>query len=469
MLQIYNTLTKQKEVFVPLHPPKVGLYVCGITVYDFCHIGHARAYLVFDMILRYLRHRKYEVKYIRNITDIDDKIIKRAQENKETCDTLTARFIKAMHDDFDHLGLLPADLEPRATEYIAEMIGLIQILIDKNYAYVGETGDVYYAVEQFKTYGCLSHRNIEDLKSGARVEVNEAKRNPLDFVLWKMAKPGEPKWPSPWGEGRPGWHIECSVMSMKNLGETFDIHGGGPDLIFPHHENERAQSVAATDKPFVNIWMHAGYLQINKEKMSKSLKNFLTIQDFLKQYPGEVLRYFMLASHYRSPMDYSLENLEPAVSALERFYTCLRGVEDLDKIKPLEHSPFEARFEEAMDDDFNTPVALAVLFDLAREINREREQNIEQAKPLAALLKKLAGILGLLKSDPVSFLQGAKAPYKAENASGMSNVEIEKLIAMREHARKTKDWKEADRLRTVLKDAGIELEDTATGTLWRRT
>lgn len=464
MLQIYNTLSKQKENFKPLVKGKVGLYVCGITVYDYCHIGHARFFIVFDMVVRYLRYRGFEVKYVRNITDIDDKIIKRAHENSEPYEALTDRFIHAMFEDAKILNLLTPDNEPRATHYIDHMIDMIQTLIDKGYAYIGSTGDVYYDVRKLASYGCLSHRNLEDLLAGARIEVNEAKRNPLDFVLWKMAKPQEPSWPSPWGNGRPGWHIECSAMSLDNLGETFDIHGGGCDLIFPHHENECAQSEAATGKKFVNTWMHVGFVQQKKEKMSKSLGNFLTIRDFLKLYDPEVLRYFILASHYRSPVDYNSDNIDSAIHALERFYTSLRGLnleDETQKELGASEIAFEQRFQLAMDDDFNTPEALAVLFDLVREINRQKEANPPLALQLGILLKKLGNILGLLYRSPEAYLQG-------DEDSTVDVQEIEALIKQRNQARDTKNWALADKVRKELLERGIVLEDTATKTIWRK-
>lgn len=475
MLQIYNSLTKEKEIFKPIQPGKVGLYVCGITVYDHSHIGHARTYIIFDMVLRYLRYLGLQVTYVRNITDIDDKIIKRSQENHEPWKVLTQRFIEAMHEDFRVLNLLNADIEPRATDYIPDMLQLVQQLIDKGMAYVGDTGDVYFDIEKFSDYGCLSHRHQEDLLAGSRVEVNEAKKNPMDFVLWKMAKPGEPFWASPFGDGRPGWHLECSVMSMKNLGETLDIHGGGPDLKFPHHENERAQSEAATGKRFVNLWMHSGYLQIDKEKMSKSLGNFIAIRDFLANYHPEVLRYFNLMSHYRSPVDYTQDNIDTAIAAMERFYTALRG---LTPGEALENSEYEKRFREAMDDDFNTPVAFSVLFDLVRDINRLRDtepkqsevretlahasETLVQVSSLAGLLKKLGNILGLLYAEPESFLQSVV------KGGALGTTAIEELIAKRNEARKDKNWALADQYRDELLKEGIALEDTAGGTLWRR-
>lgn len=460
MLKIYNTMSKEKEIFKPLQEGKVGIYVCGITPYDYCHIGHARGtFLIFDMLNRYLKFRGYGVKFVRNITDIDDKIIKRAEEKNEPFQEFTARFIKALHEDEKTLNVLPPDVEPLATEYIQPMQDMIQNLIDKDYAYVGSTGDVYYKVHNFKTYGCLAHRDLDDLQAGARVDINEAKQSPLDFVLWKMAKPNEPKWPSPWGEGRPGWHIECSVMSLLNLGETFDIHGGGADLKFPHHENERAQSEASSGKKFVNIWMHVGFVQLEKEKMSKSLGNFLTIRDFLQHYDAELLRYFSIASHYRSPVDYSKDHIETAGKALDRLYTTLRGLPNINVNEAQKDSEFETRFIEAMDDDLNTPEALAVLFDLAREINRIRETNLEAATKLGSLLKKLGNVLGLLYRSPEEFLQ---------NLSGkeIDATEIEALIAARNAARKAKNWAESDKVRDDLLARGISLEDTPGGTIW---
>ena len=459
MLRIYNTLTKEKEILEPIVPGKVGLYVCGITVYDYSHIGHARVYLIFDMIIRYLKSRGLDVTYVRNITDIDDKIIKRSKESGESWRDLTAKFIKAMHDDFKTLNLLEPNVEPKATDSIPEMLTLVQQLMDKGYAYVGSSGDVYYDVTKFKHYGCLAHRNLEDLQAGARVEVVEAKRNPMDFVLWKKAKPGEPFWSSAWGEGRPGWHLECSAMSMKYLGKTFDIHGGGPDLKFPHHENELAQSEAATDQTFVKVWMHAGYLQIDKEKMSKSLGNFITIKSFLEKYHPEVLRYFNIISHYRSPVDYAQENIDSALAGMERLYTALRG---LEISTPPEQSEYEQRFQTAMDDDFNTPIAFAVLFDLVRDINRAREVDPKLAQSLGGLLKKLGNLLGLLYSTPERFLQG-----KLDNQTFTAS-EIEDLILQRNEARRSKNWARADEIRAQLLKEGIVLEDTETGTIWKK-
>lgn len=463
MLKIYNTLSKQKEIFKPLHPGKIDLYVCGMTPYDYCHIGHGRLFLIFDVIVRYLRSIGFSVKYIRNITDIDDKIIKRAQERNIPFMELTAEFIQAMNEDFQQLSILSPTIEPRATDYIEQMIEMIRKLVDKGYAYVGETGDVYYDIEKFESYGCLSHRDLEDLKAGSRVEINDAKQHPFDFVLWKMAKPNEPSWDSPWGKGRPGWHIECSAMSLESCGETFDIHGGGPDLKFPHHENERAQSEAATGKKFVNYWMHIGFVQKDKEKMSKSLGNFLTIRDFLKQYHPEVMRYFSIMSHYRSPIDYATDNIDAAGKGLTRLYTALRGtsLKESDARIQAKKTDFEQKFQSAMNDDFNTPEAIAVLFEIAHEINRNREADPKKALELASELKKLGNILGLLYSEPEAFLQNVTG-----KTIGITPAEIEQLIAARDLARKSKQWAESDRIRDELLAKGVSLEDTAVGTIW---
>ncbi|OHX38412.1 cysteine--tRNA ligase [Methylomonas sp. LWB] len=455
MLKIYNTLTRSKQEFIPREPGKVGMYVCGMTVYDYCHIGHARVMVVFDTVARYLRDAGYQLTYVRNVTDIDDKIIQRANENGEAFTELTERFIAAMHEDERALAVLPPDIEPRATQSIADIIRMIETLIDKGYAYVGGNGDVFYAVSRFDGYGKLSGKNIEDLNAGERVGVDTAKRDPLDFVLWKMAKLGEPAWESPWGMGRPGWHIECSAMSTCCLGNHFDIHGGGMDLQFPHHENEIAQSEGATGQPFVNYWMHNGFVRINEEKMSKSLGNFFTVREVLKQYRPEVIRFFILSSHYRSPLNYADEQLDEAGTALTRLYTALRGVEIADIDIDVD---YRLRFEQAMDDDFNTPVALAVLFDLARELNKT-----EHKAQLAATLKRLAGILGLLQDDPDDFLKGGSG------ADGLSEADIESLIADRKVAKTNKDWARADAIRDRLKSSGVILEDVAGGnTIWRR-
>ncbi|MFZ2315710.1 MAG: cysteine--tRNA ligase [Gammaproteobacteria bacterium] len=456
MLRIYNTLSREKEIFKPIVPGKVGMYVCGVTVYDYCHLGHARTYTSADIVLKYLRFRGLDVNYIRNITDIDDKIIRRANENKEAFNALAERFTKAMHEDFAALGLSPADAEPKATDHIPQMISLIQSIIANNNGYVADNGDVYFDVRSFPHYGCLSHHNIEQLESGARVEVNEVKRDPLDFVLWKIAKPNEPSWDSPWGKGRPGWHIECSAMSMHLLGEQFDIHGGGRDLIFPHHENEIAQSEAVTKKRFANTWIHGGFLQIDKEKMSKSLGNFVTIRDVLEDHSPEVLRYLLIASHYRSALIYTEDTLFQSKQALGRFYTALRGLAIAKK--PVD-TKYEQQFIAAMDDDFNTPVALSVLFDLAHEIHRLREKDNEAAAGLAALLKYLGNVLGILQADPEVFFQ---------SASQDDIQKIESLIEARQQARKEKNWAEADRIRAELTAMSVVIEDAAGVTTWKK-
>ncbi len=456
-LSIYNTLSKSKDVFTPLVDNKVRMYVCGMTVYDYCHIGHARVMVAFDVVARWLRHRGYELTYVRNITDIDDKIIKRASENGESFQALVGRMIAAMHEDEARLNVLRPDIEPRATDHIAGMHAMIQTLIDKGYAYAPGNGDVYYRVGKFAGYGKLSRRKIEDLKIGARIEVDEAKEDPLDFVLWKGAKPGEPSWESPWGPGRPGWHIECSVMSTCCLGETFDIHGGGPDLVFPHHENEIAQSEAATGKPYANAWMHAGAVRVDGEKMSKSLGNFFTIREVLEKYHPEVVRYLLVSSHYRSPINYSEDSLREAKGALERFYNGLKG---LPESTPAGGETFVGRFGAAMDDDFNSPEACAVLFDMVREVNRLRESDLQAAAALAARLKELAGVLGVLQLEPEAFLQ-AGAEGKVDAA------EVEALIAARLAARAEKNWAESDRIRDQLTAMGVVLEDGKGGTTWR--
>ncbi|QQE90422.1 cysteine--tRNA ligase [Azotobacter chroococcum] len=456
-LSIYSTLSKSKDEFKPLEGNKVSMYVCGMTVYDFCHIGHARVMVAFDVVARWLRHRGYELTYVRNITDIDDKIIRRANENGEPFQALVARMIDAMHEDEARLNVLRPDLEPRATDHIAGMHAMIQTLIDKGFAYAPGNGDVYYRVGKFEGYGKLSRRKIEDLKIGARIEVDEAKQDPLDFVLWKGAKPGEPSWESPWGPGRPGWHIECSVMSTCCLGETFDIHGGGPDLVFPHHENEIAQSEAATGKLYANAWMHAGAVRVDGEKMSKSLGNFFTIREVLEKYHPEVVRYLLVSSHYRSPINYSEDSLREAKGALERFYNALKG---LPAAVPAGGEEHVARFAAAMDDDFNTPEACAVLFELAREVNRLRESDLASAAALAARLKELAGLLGVLQLEPETFLQaGAEGKVNAD--------EVETLIAARLQARAEKNWVESDRIRDQLTAMGVVLEDGKGSTTWR--
>ncbi len=458
MLQIYNTLTRKKQAFKPLVEGKVGMYVCGVTIYDYCHIGHARTFVAFDTVARYLRWSGYELTFVRNITDVDDKIIKRAAENGESCEALTERFTSAMHADFDALNMLRPDVEPRVTTHMPEIIQVIEKLLANGHAYVAASGDVLFEVSSFADYGQLSLQNLEMLQAGARVEVEEEKRNPLDFVLWKSAKPGEPMWDSPWGKGRPGWHIECSAMNMKHLGDVFDIHGGGSDLAFPHHENEIAQSCCAHKTNYVNYWMHSGMVQVNKEKMSKSLGNFFTIKDVLEVYDPETVRYFLLSGHYRSQLNYSEENLKQSRAALERLYTALRGVE----LAPIDEQPASAYrepFKAAMDDDFNTPEALPILFELAKELNRVKDSDAQQAGQLASLMLELGGVLGILAQDVDSFLQGE---HDSETA------EIEALIAARNQARADKDWAAADVARDRLSQMGIVLEDGANGTTWRK-
>jgi cysteinyl-tRNA synthetase len=458
MLHIYNTLSRKKELFTPIEPGKAGLYVCGITIYDYCHVGHARTYVAFDVINRYLRFLGYDVTYVRNITDVDDKIIKRAAENNESCDALTERFTQAMHADFAALGLMPADIEPRVTTHMAEIIALIETLVAKGYAYVAADGDVLFDVSKYEAYGELSQQNLEMLQSGSRVEVADNKEDPLDFVLWKGAKPGEPFWQSPWGNGRPGWHIECSAMSAKHLGEHFDIHGGGSDLQFPHHENEIAQSTCAHGHKYVNTWIHTGMVQVDKEKMSKSLGNFFTVKDVLAEYNAEAVRYFLLSSQYRSQLNYSAENLQQAHAALGRLYTALRNVTPSHSIDL--NSPYIVRFKAAMDDDFNTPEALPVLFELAREVNRFKETEPAKAAELAGILSLLAGVLGLLQGDAEAFLQSG--------ASDDDVAEIEALIAKRNTARANKDWAAADAARDALTAKGIIVEDKNGVTSWRK-
>jgi cysteinyl-tRNA synthetase len=464
-LKIHNSQTGRKEAFVPLEAGKVRMYVCGMTVYDYCHLGHARVMVVFDIITRYLRHIGYEVTYVRNITDIDDKIIQRANDNGEDINALTARFIRIMHEDATALGVLEPDLEPRATTSMDNIIAMIGTLVDKGYAYPGDNGDVYYAVSRFEDYGQLSGKKLDELRAGERVEVNTAKQDPLDFVLWKSAKPGEPSWESPWGNGRPGWHIECSAMSTQCLGNHFDIHGGGMDLKFPHHENEIAQSEAATGEPFVNLWMHNGFVKVDEEKMSKSLGNFFTVREILKSYRAEEVRYFILASHYRSPLNYSQENLDNSKAALTRLYTALRGLSPEPGTPDNQHTQ---AFHAAMSDDFNTPEAIAVLFAITREINRSRESDRMHANKLASCLVSLGGVLGLLQDDPEAWLRGSSSALQQESADDLSDTAIEEMIKQRIQARTDKDWAEADRIRDALESRGIILEDAASGTSWRR-
>jgi cysteinyl-tRNA synthetase len=466
MLKIFNTLTGSKDIFTPIEPGKVRMYVCGMTVYDYCHLGHARVMVVFDVVVRYLREAGYEVTYVRNVTDVDDKIIQRAKENHEDIQALTNRFIDVMNEDATALGVLPPDIEPRATASMDSIVEMISKLVDKGYAYQGENGDVYYDVSRFDRYGRLSGKQLDELQAGARVAVDNAKGDPLDFVLWKTVKPDEPSWPSPWGAGRPGWHIECSAMSTGCLGAHFDIHGGGMDLKFPHHENEIAQSEAATGEPFVNYWMHNGFVRVDDEKMSKSLGNFFTVREILKHYRAEDVRYFILASHYRSPLNYSQDNLEQGKAALTRLYTSLRG---LDPASPgAECERYTAAFHIAMDDDFNTPEAIAVLFELAREINKCRETDSELACRLAGCLHRLGGVLGLLQVEPENYLREAATVQDNAAAEGISETDVETLIARRIKAREQKDWAEADRLRDELEGYGIVLEDGPGGTTWRR-
>lgn len=459
MLQIHNTITRKKEDFVPITPGEIGMYVCGVTVYDLCHIGHARTFVSFDMIVRYLRYLGYKVKYVRNITDIDDKIIKRAQEKGVAAKELAEHFIGEMYADFDALNIARPDIEPRATENIDAIIALVQRLIDKGHAYVADNGDVMFALDSFKNYGRLSGQKLDELNAGARVAVEKTKRNPFDFVLWKMSKEGEPAWDSPWGAGRPGWHIECSAMNSKILGTTFDIHGGGSDLIFPHHENEIAQSCCAFDTKYVNYWMHSGMVMINKEKMSKSLNNFFTIRDVLKEYDAETVRYFLISAQYRSALNYSQENLDSARTALSRLYTALKNVK---VAAPQGGEEYVERFKAAMDDDFNTPAALAVLFDLAKAINTAQDE--AEASGLAGRLVELGGILGILYQDPVKFLQSGAAASGADDEV----AKIEALIEQRKQARANKDYAAADAARNELTAMGIVLEDGPNGTTWRR-
>jgi len=465
MLKIYNTLTRKKELFTPRIAGKVGMYVCGMTVYDYCHIGHARVMVVFDTVARYLRHTGYDLTYVRNITDIDDKIIHRANENGEEFTQLTERFIQAMHEDEQALAVLPVDIEPKATQSIPGIVAMIETLIANGLAYVGGNGDVFYSVNKFKDYGQLSGKNLDDLQAGERVDVDLAKQNALDFVLWKMAKANEPAWQSPWGMGRPGWHIECSAMSTCCLGNHFDIHGGGMDLQFPHHENEIAQSEGATGEKFVNYWMHNGFVRVDNEKMSKSLGNFFTVRDVLKRYRPEIVRFFILTSHYRSPLNYSDEHLDEARAGLTRLYTALRGVSSAEQT--IETSDYNTRFTQAMDDDFNTPVAVAVLFDLARELNKAKETNPELAIELARNLKQLATLLGILQDEPDDFLKCSTSSSE-DSASGLSEQDIETQIQARIDAKKAKDWAAADAIRNQLKEQGVILEDTPNGTSWRR-
>ena len=469
MLNIYNTLTRQKEPFTPIDAKNVRMYVCGMTVYDYCHLGHGRVMVVFDMIARWLRAHGYPLTYVRNITDIDDKIIARAAENGETIGSLTTRFIQAMHEDADALGVIRPDVEPKATEHVAQMIAMIERLIANGKAYAAENGDVYYAVREFPAYGQLSGKSLDDLRAGERVEVDSFKRDPLDFVLWKAAKPNEADfWPSPWGNGRPGWHIECSAMGEQLFGDTFDIHGGGADLQFPHHENEIAQSCGAQGHchthevngklidSHVKYWLHNGFIRVDNEKMSKSLGNFFTIREVLQKYDAEVVRFFILRAHYRSPLNYSDAHLDDAKGALTRLYTALKNTPPAAFDLSNDANDYTRRFFAAMNDDFGTVEAVAVLFELALEVNKTGDAH------LAGCLKTLAGIVGLLQREPAEFLQGGAA------SDGLTNAEIDALIEQRKQARADKNWAESDRIRDVLNAENIILEDGAGGTTWRR-
>ena len=484
-LRVYNTMTKKKEELVPLQEGKIGMYACGVTVYDLCHIGHARSAVVFDVIFRYLLYKGYKVTYVRNFTDVDDKIIKRAQEEGVSTEKIAARYIGEFYADMGALGLQEPTIEPKATEHIPEMIELVKQLIEKGHAYDVE-GDIYYAVESFSEYGKLSKRSLDEMQAGARVGLDEKKRNPLDFALWKAAKPGEPSWTSPWGKGRPGWHIECSAMSQKYLGDTLDIHGGGKDLIFPHHENEIAQSEGATEKPFVRFWLHNGFVNIEKEKMSKSLGNFLTIKEILKGYHPEVVRFFLLSRHYRSPIDFSSQGMEETRGNLERFYQTLAGIDEViaqdEATKPVPEglSPdemtvyrraeeFPNNFAEAMDDDFNTAVAIAALFELSHDLNRLLQNPPPHAPQVLRKGREafaVAGeVLGIFQEDPQSFLEAARE-RKIEKLT-LTPEEIEKLITERNEARKEKAWARADEIRDQLASQGVVLEDSSKGTTWR--
>lgn len=482
-IRIYNTLSRKKEPLSTIEPDHVKLYVCGITSYDYCHIGHARSTLAFDMIVRYLRYRGYKVTYVRNFTDIDDKIINRAREQETTPSELANRFIDEFYTDMDNLGADRPTLEPRATDHITEMIDLIQELIDRGLAYPAG-GDVYYSVSQFADYGKLSGRQLEDMQAGARIEVNEQKQNPMDFVLWKSSKPGEPTWDSPWGPGRPGWHIECSAMSRKYLGDKFDIHGGGKDLIFPHHENELAQSEGVTDANFVNMWIHHGFVTIRDEKMSKSLGNFLTIRDILKHYHPEVLRFFIFSTHYRNPLDFSEAAMHNAVTGLDRLYECVAAIDNLaegttesqktsisskDKNRLAE---IEKRFREGMDNDFNTAQAQGVLFDMAKILNKIKRQlpvnpslaDTTVLKEAVVLMKTLASVMGLLSEDATTYLKNKKEKMLA--GLDIDEAAIEDMIQQRLEARAAKDWERGDAIRDSLLEKNIILKDGPDGTSW---
>lgn len=462
-VKIYNTLSQRKETLAPLEQGKLRIYVCGLTVYDFCHLGHARMLVAFDVVVRYLRSRGFAVTYVRNITDIDDKILKRARENGELFTALTERFIAAMHEDEQALGILPPDQEPRATGHIDHIIRLIRTLVDKECAYRAANGDVYFSVSSFPDYGKLSKKNPEELLAGAseRVELGELKRDPRDFALWKAysEEAGEAGWDSPWGYGRPGWHIECSAMSINALGETFDIHGGGSDLQFPHHENEIAQSECATGKTFARLWMHNGPLRVDDEKMSKSLGNFFTIREVLAKHDAEVVRFLLIASHYRSPINYSEQSLQQARGSLERFYAALKDL-PAEQAKSLANSRFEKAFNSAMDDDFNTPEAISVLFELVKEINRLKGVDRQAAAQLGRLLVRLGGILGILQRAPDQF-------FKHSADQTVDGALIDSLVAERREARAAKDWARADRIRDQLAAMRVVVEDGVDGSSWR--
>lgn len=464
MLQIYNTFSRKKEVFTPITPGKVGLYVCGITIYDLCHIGHARTYVAFDVIARYFKYLGYDLTHVRNITDIDDKIINRANENKESYTTLTERMTKQMYQDFDDLNIMRPDIAPTVSGHMNEIIALIERLVDRKHAYVAGNGDVLFDVSSYKDYGKLSGQDLDMLQAGSRVDVEETKRNSLDFVLWKMAKPNEPSWDSPWGKGRPGWHIECSAMNSKYLGSHFDIHGGGSDLQFPHHENEIAQSRCAFDTPYVNYWMHGGMVQVNKEKMSKSLNNFFTLRSVLDNYDAESVRFFLTSSHYRSQLNYSQENLGQARAGLERLYISLRNVELIKT--SLKDNSFVTRFEKAMNDDFNCPEAISVIFEIAKKINLIKSTDVKQAGQLAFILVKLGEILGIAQQQPENFFQG-NLTNNCENNDDLA-TQVEALIAQRKQARADKNWASADEARNKLAEMNIVLEDGSSGTTWRK-
>ncbi|SFF06458.1 cysteine--tRNA ligase [Nitrosomonas sp. Nm166] len=457
MLKIYNSIIREKQDFIPLVPGEVKIYVCGMTVYDYCHLGHARVLVVFDTVIRWFKANNFAVSYVRNITDIDDKIIKRAKENNESIEDLTDRFIQAMNEDSLALGVLPPTYEPRATAYVEHMISMINILVEKELAYPASNGDVYYSVHNFPNYGKLSGKSLDDLRAGERIEIDINKKDPLDFVLWKSAKPGEPFWDSPWGKGRPGWHIECSAMSEQLLGIQFDIHGGGQDLQFPHHENEIAQSEGAHNHPFVNYWMHNGFVRVDNEKMSKSLGNFFTVREILKHYQAEVVRFFILRAHYRSPLNYSDQHLKDTKLALDRLYIALRGIESAN-ITINWNNAYAQKFRSAMNDDFNTPEAIAVLFELASEINKTG------SKENANLLKMLGGFLGLLQQNPKDYLQNKTI---ISNPDPLIPDEIERLIQQRINARKEGRYSDADIIRKNLLEQGIILEDNPQGTTWR--